>query len=618
MRWSADAAERHRLVEGLPGRLADRDAEGEGLAASEAIDTTTAGERLVFHVFGALGEFERELIVERTRAELAAARARGRRSGRPEVMTPERITTACRLRDEDGLTLDQIAATIGVSRASVVRALSSQNPSRIEKAIAALEISEFGPWPTDYAGLVVNAHTLTLHTWWSQEPPAELIERVRSAAPEVRLEVNTDAPWDKNTTTAAAKRLLPTARERFGIDSITVKQDGSGLVAYHSPGTKPDESGLLRDAGVSVTLVEAEASEPLTGSRQVDQAPHTDGSMITRSTSGGISVCSTGFSVLRPDGTGYLLSAAHCGPASLAWANNRWTGGQWDGDFFIPSNASQNYTPLDAKIMDPVGGTEGRIYGGGWNSTTRRNVQGSEANFTGQTVAMSAGNTGERAVKIWHDNFQTNCAAGGAPSVACEVPLISTMDVQAANNNTPGDEAPFISKSGNTPTDSSTASSGATSTATADDLGVVAESVTGIVESDASSAEMADLVIDEDAGSVTVWLSGEPSSALVAELQEAAEAHGVALVIDSAEHSEAELMSIGADLWDRNDEWSTRGFTIDGYWSTAAGLHIWTDGDVEAARDALSSVPEIVEIEDAGGSDAGPGFVKTPAPPPGE
>ena len=129
MRWSADAAERHRLVEGLPGRLADRDAEGEGLAASEAIDTTTAGERLVFHVVGALGEFERELIVERTRAELAAARARGRRSGRPEVMTPERITTARRLRDEDGLTLDQIAATIGVSRASVVRALSSQNPS---------------------------------------------------------------------------------------------------------------------------------------------------------------------------------------------------------------------------------------------------------------------------------------------------------------------------------------------------------------------------------------------------------------------------------------------------------------------------------------------------------
>lgn len=96
---------------------------------TEAIDTTTAGGRLVFHVFGALGEFERELIVERTRAGLAAARARGRRGGRPKVMTPERITTARRLREEDGLTLDQIAATIGVSRASVVRALSDQKPS---------------------------------------------------------------------------------------------------------------------------------------------------------------------------------------------------------------------------------------------------------------------------------------------------------------------------------------------------------------------------------------------------------------------------------------------------------------------------------------------------------
>ena len=96
---------------------------------TEAIDTTTAGGRLVFHVFGALGEFERELIVERTRAGLAAARARGRRGGRPKVMTSERVTTARRLRDDDGLTLDQIAATIGVSRASVVRALSSQKPS---------------------------------------------------------------------------------------------------------------------------------------------------------------------------------------------------------------------------------------------------------------------------------------------------------------------------------------------------------------------------------------------------------------------------------------------------------------------------------------------------------
>jgi DNA invertase Pin-like site-specific DNA recombinase len=56
----------------------------------ENIDTTTPGGRLVFHVFAALAEFERDLIHERTRAGLAAARARGRRGGRPSVMTADK------------------------------------------------------------------------------------------------------------------------------------------------------------------------------------------------------------------------------------------------------------------------------------------------------------------------------------------------------------------------------------------------------------------------------------------------------------------------------------------------------------------------------------------------
>ena len=52
---------------------------------SESIDTTTSGGKLVFHVFGALAEFERDLIRERTKAGLAAARSRGRRGGRPKA-----------------------------------------------------------------------------------------------------------------------------------------------------------------------------------------------------------------------------------------------------------------------------------------------------------------------------------------------------------------------------------------------------------------------------------------------------------------------------------------------------------------------------------------------------
>jgi DNA invertase Pin-like site-specific DNA recombinase len=59
----------------------------------ESIDTTTPGGKLIFHLFGALAEFERDLIRQRTLAGLAAARARGRAGGRPPSMTPTKIAT---------------------------------------------------------------------------------------------------------------------------------------------------------------------------------------------------------------------------------------------------------------------------------------------------------------------------------------------------------------------------------------------------------------------------------------------------------------------------------------------------------------------------------------------
>lgn len=72
---------------------------------------------------------ERRLIVERTRAGLAAARARGRVGGRPTVMTADRITTAREMRAA-GKTLNQIAATLGVGRSSLVRALAATRAGR--------------------------------------------------------------------------------------------------------------------------------------------------------------------------------------------------------------------------------------------------------------------------------------------------------------------------------------------------------------------------------------------------------------------------------------------------------------------------------------------------------
>lgn len=91
---------------------------------TEQIDTSTPGGRLIFHVFGALAEFERDLIKERTSAGLAAARARGRVGGRPTVWTPDRLAAAVAMQASGQHDVSSIARALGVSRASVYRALA--------------------------------------------------------------------------------------------------------------------------------------------------------------------------------------------------------------------------------------------------------------------------------------------------------------------------------------------------------------------------------------------------------------------------------------------------------------------------------------------------------------
>jgi DNA invertase Pin-like site-specific DNA recombinase len=91
----------------------------------EAIDTTTPGGKLVFHVFAALAEFERDLIRERTSAGLAAARARGRHGGRPPVMTGQKLQVAEEMYRSGQYTVTAIAMTLGVSRASIYRHLDT-------------------------------------------------------------------------------------------------------------------------------------------------------------------------------------------------------------------------------------------------------------------------------------------------------------------------------------------------------------------------------------------------------------------------------------------------------------------------------------------------------------
>ncbi len=82
----------------------------------ESIDTTTSGGRLIFHIFGALAEFERNLIRERTIAGLRAARARGRYGGRPRALDAKKTELAYRLYDEKKHPIKDICAMLGISK----------------------------------------------------------------------------------------------------------------------------------------------------------------------------------------------------------------------------------------------------------------------------------------------------------------------------------------------------------------------------------------------------------------------------------------------------------------------------------------------------------------------
>ena len=97
---------------------------------TQDIDTTTAGGRLIFTVFAAIAEFEREIIKERTRAGLDAARARGRTGGRPPALSVKDITAARAMLADPALTVEHVARTLNVSPSTLYRHLPGGRSSR--------------------------------------------------------------------------------------------------------------------------------------------------------------------------------------------------------------------------------------------------------------------------------------------------------------------------------------------------------------------------------------------------------------------------------------------------------------------------------------------------------
>jgi DNA invertase Pin-like site-specific DNA recombinase len=93
----------------------------EFISLQESVDTTTSGGKLVFHVFGALAEFEREMIRERTKAGLKAARARGSLNGRPKKLSRQQIKIAQKLMEDKETKVREITKALNVSRSTLYR-----------------------------------------------------------------------------------------------------------------------------------------------------------------------------------------------------------------------------------------------------------------------------------------------------------------------------------------------------------------------------------------------------------------------------------------------------------------------------------------------------------------
>jgi DNA invertase Pin-like site-specific DNA recombinase len=124
-----------RSLKDLIEMVTQLEARGIGLKSlQESLDTSSSSGKLIFHIFGALAEFERNLIRERTQAGLQAARARGRKGGRPTALDADKRALTIRLYDEKKHTVEQICQMMGISKPTLYKYLEMSQDNVNAKA----------------------------------------------------------------------------------------------------------------------------------------------------------------------------------------------------------------------------------------------------------------------------------------------------------------------------------------------------------------------------------------------------------------------------------------------------------------------------------------------------
>lgn len=119
-----------RTLKHLIATISDLNERGIGFKSlQENMDTTTSGGKLIFHIFGALAEFEREVIRERTNAGLQAARARGRFGGRRSIQSrdPKKLALARKLYTDQIMSVQEICDALHIGRSTLYRYIRGQN-----------------------------------------------------------------------------------------------------------------------------------------------------------------------------------------------------------------------------------------------------------------------------------------------------------------------------------------------------------------------------------------------------------------------------------------------------------------------------------------------------------
>ncbi|TCO70639.1 recombinase family protein [Marinisporobacter balticus] len=120
--WKLDRA--GRSLKHLIELVENLDEDGVGfISLKENIDTTTSTGKLVFHIFAALAEFEKDIIRERTQAGLTAARARGRVGGRPKLMDGKKVAMAKTMMAAKNIPVKDICKALGISRSTLYRVI---------------------------------------------------------------------------------------------------------------------------------------------------------------------------------------------------------------------------------------------------------------------------------------------------------------------------------------------------------------------------------------------------------------------------------------------------------------------------------------------------------------